>query len=315
MTPLLTHLFSAFLFASTALSALAEPRVVASIKPVHSLVSAVMEGVGTPELIVEGAGSPHGYAMKPSQAKKLEQADLVFWIGSELERFLEKPIKTIAGKARSVQLITTPNLDKLSVREGGPFEKHEDNHVNDAHHHKEEHSHGQFDVHVWLDPQNAKALVNMISDTLIKADPANAGKYTANTKAVLARLDALTGELSSMLEPVKGKRFVVFHDAYQYFEKRFGMYASGSITVSPEAMPGVERIKVIKRKVRQLGATCIFAEPQFEPKLVTVVAEGTQAKTGTLDPLGAEIPKGPDLYFTLIRNMAVSMRDCLSAKK
>ena len=340
-------LLATSLLAYTAVSASAEVKVVASIKPVHSLVAAVMEGVGEPGLIIEGAGSPHNYALKPSQAQMLEKANLVFWIGHELEAFLEKPLETVGANARSVELIDAHDLVRLGFREGGAFEKHshgdnddhdeavaaghddhddhgnektaEAGHDEDDHDHEktaeaghEGHDHGAFDAHVWLDPMNAKAMVHEIEEALIAADPDNAAKYEANAEAVSAKLDTLIAEVGAELEPVKDKGFIVFHDAYQYFEKRFGVTASGSITVSPEVMPGAERITEIRARVQELGAACVFAEPQFEPKLISTVIEGTQARSGVIDPLGAELENGPDLYFHVIRKMASSIKTCLS---
>lgn len=290
----------------------AEPKVVASIKPVHSLVSAVMEGVGKPELIVTGAGSPHDYALKPSQAALLEKAALIFWIGHEFEAFLEKPVATIGEKAQSIELIDTPALHKLAQREGGAFEEHDESHHNGEDH---ETKHEEFDLHFWLDPENAKILTTRIANTLGAADPENASRYEANAKATRSKLDVLTNETSTMLAPVQGKGFIVFHDAYQYFETRFNLPAAGSITVNPEVMPGAERVKEIKAKVSNTNALCVFSEPQFTPKTIAVVTEGTDAKYGVLDPLGATLEDGPDLYFNLIRNLAKSMRDCLSRPK
>jgi zinc transport system substrate-binding protein len=348
-------LVASTLIASTAVSANAEVKVVASIKPIHSLVAAVMEGVGEPGLIIEGAGSPHTYALRPSQAQMLEQANVVFWVGHELEAFLEKQLETVGANAKSVELIDAHNLVKLGFREGGAFEKHShgdeaghDDHEKTAeaahdpdhdkaaeaghdydrekaadgghdHGHDETaeaghdgHDHGEFDAHVWLDPVNAKAMVHEIEEALVEADPANAATYEANAESVSARLDALITEVSSELEPVKGKGFIVFHDGYQYFENRFGVTASGSITVSPEVMPGAERITEMRARVQELGAACVFAEPQFEPKLVSTVTEGTNAKSGTLDPLGAGLEDGAELYFQLIRNMSTSIKTCLT---
>lgn len=333
-------LLATSVLAGSSLAARAEVNVVASIKPVHSLVAAVMEGVGTPGLIVDGAGSPHTYALKPSQARMLEKADVVFWIGHEMEAFLEKPLETVAAKATAVALIEAHDLAKLGFREGGAFEKHDhedhegheheakaddehDHHEEEAHaendhdHERSEegethHQHEEFDGHVWLDPRNAKIMVHEIEETLIKADPANAEKYQANAKAVTAKLDELIAEITAELEPVKDKGFIVFHDAYHYFENRFDVRASGSITVTPDVMPGAERITEIQAKVKELGATCVFAEPQFEPKLIETVAEGTSAKSGVIDPLGSSLENGPDLYFKTIRNMALSIKTCLS---
>lgn len=309
MTLRKTLLLAASTLLLTANTAYADLNVVASIKPVHSLVSAVMEGVGTPELIVTGAGSPHNYALKPSQASLLEKADLVFWAGHELEAFLEKPVTTIGEKATSVELFDTPELRKLEQREGGAFQAHEHEHEEKAGH---DHDHEEFDLHFWLDPENAKLLTVMIANTLTAADPGNADQYQTNSMAMLDRLDALIKETSVELAPVQGGSFIVFHDAYQYFETRFGMPATGSITVNPEVMPGAERVREIQEKLKENNVQCVFSEPQFEPKLIKVVTEGTETKSSVLDPLGATLEDGPDLYFNLIRNMARSFRECLS---
>ena len=305
--------------------------VVTSIKPIHSLVSAVMDGIGTPSLIIEGAGSPHTYALKPSQAKALQDADLVFWISPAIESFLEKPIKEIASSARIITLSDAHGLIKIEFREGENFDSHDDHakhddhdehakhddHDNHAKHddhdeHAKHDDHGQFDMHVWLDPENAKMLINAIENALIEADPRNARTYQGNAANVKRDLDKLITEVDAEMSPVKGTPYVVFHDAYQYFENRFGMKPVGSITVSPETLPGAKRVKELREKIKSLNATCVFSEPQFEPKLIATVIESTSANTGVLDPLGVSIKAGPEMYFTLIRNMSKSLKSCLS---
>ena len=301
----------------------AEINVLASVKPLHSLVAGVMEGVKKPDLIVKGAASPHTYSLKPSQAKQLEEADLIFWIGHELESFLEKPLEAIAKKATVVELIDSNGLKKLEMREGGAFDEHghkeheehsEDKHDKHADESHDEHHQGEFDIHVWLDPENAKVLVNEIKEALIEIDPGNIRKYEANAKNLMTKLNQLVAQVTAKLATSKGKGFVVFHDAYQYFEERFGMKAVGSITVSPEVVPGASRIRDLKEKINELNALCVFSEPQFQPKIVFSVVEGTKANTGVLDPLGASIKNGSELYFTLIRDMANSLKECLSKK-
>ena len=334
---------AAAMLATMSCLARAEINVVASIKPVHSLVAGVMKGVAEPKLIIDGAGSPHTYALKPSQAATLEAADVVFWIGHELETFLEKPLESLASKAVAVELIDAEGLVKHDKRRGGEFESHKHGHGDDDHHAgKSEHAHGAhggkahgkkdaghhhdakkeadhhhddhdaFDPHVWLDPVNAKAFVGAIEKALVKADPNNAATYQRNAKTMSALLDALVVEIATQTEPARGKGFIVFHDAYQYFEKRFGLKASGSITVSPEVMPGAKRITELRSKVQELAVACVFSEPQFEPKLVATVTEGTSARSAILDPLGAGLDNGPDLYFALVRNMAASVTGCLA---
>ncbi|MDC9809939.1 zinc ABC transporter substrate-binding protein [Rhizobium binxianense] len=302
------------------------PVVVTSIKPIHSLVSAIMQGVGEPELIVDGAASPHTYNLKPSNARALQNAKVIFWVGPGLEAFLEKPLQALGRDASIAALDEAPGLVKLPFREGGAFEAHDDGDEHDtasshehhdhdaeaAHDADDAHDHGAFDTHLWLDPMNAKAMAAMITTTLVAADPANALTYQGNAKALDDRLDALDAEIRGIVAPVKDKPFIVFHDAYQYFEHRYGIRVAGSITVSPETIPGAERVSEIHSKVGQLGATCVFAEPQFEPRLVDVVIEGTRARSGVLDPEAATLKAGPDLYFTLMRGIANSMKGCLS---
>jgi zinc transport system substrate-binding protein len=312
--PLAASLLFSGLFAAPALAS-DPPEVVVSIKPVHSLVAAIMQGVGTPDLIVDGAASPHTYALKPSNARALEGAKVVFWVGPGMEAFLEKPLSALGSNALVVELDKAPGIAKLKFRQGGAFEADDDGDepaadAGDSQDHDD--GHGQFDTHLWLDPHNAKAMTAEITTTLVAADPANALTYEANQKALDDKLDALDTEIASTVAPVKNKPFIVFHDAYQYFERRYGVHVAGSITVSPESIPGAERVAEIHGKVADLGATCVFAEPQFEPKLVNVVIEGTSAKSGVLDPEAATLPQGPDLYFDLMRGIANSLKTCLS---
>ena len=321
-----TAILASTVISSSLSLANADVTVVTSIKPVHSLAAAVMEGVGKPNLLVEGTGSPHTYALKPSQAQLLQDADLIFWVGHDLEAFLEDAIDNIAQNATAVSLFDSHGLIKIAFREGGAFDAHDhddhDEHGHDDHddHKHDDHDdhgdaghddHGEFDVHFWLDPKNAKAMVHEIEENLSKVDPKNAQIYASNADALMAKLDDLIVEVNAELTPVSGKGYIVFHDAYQYFEYRFGVSAVGSITVSPEVMPGAERIRTIQEKVKSLDATCVFSEPQFEPKLVDTIIQGTTARSGVLDPLGATIEDGPELYFTLIRNMAKSLKECL----
>ena len=329
-----TLLASTFLITSTTFS-YADIKVVASIKPIHSLVSAITEGIGEPILLVKGAGSPHTYSLKPSQAKELQEADVIFWMGHDLEAFLENSIDNIAANAMTISLMESDKLTKFNFREGGTFDDHghddhgddkhddHDDHGHDKHDDHDDHGHDKHDdhddhgadPHVWLDPVNAIVLVQEIKNALIAADPKNEPAFEENARVTIEKLNELISEIDAELEPVKGRGYVVFHDAYQYFENRFGVTAVGSITVSPEVLPGAERIREIQNKVRELDATCVFSEPQFEPKLVATVTENTNAGTGVLDPLGASISSGPQLYFTLIRNMANSLKKCLLQAK
>ena len=311
-------LLAAGLLTSTAVAA---PNVVASIKPVHSLVAAVMEGVGEPALIVKGSASPHTYALRPSDAGALEAADIVFWTGHGLELFLGEALETLASNATVVELAETPGIELLPVREGGAFEAHthgeeegdEHDHAHEDEHGHDEHAHEEGDMHFWLDPQNAKLMVSQIAATLSEADPENAAAYAANAESEIAALTELETELAATLQPVQDAPFIVFHDAYQYFEARFGLTLAGTITVSPEVAPGAQRVEELRAKVAELGATCVFAEPNFEPAIIAAITEGTAAKSGVLDPEGGALPEGVDLYPQLLRGLAASLVECLAS--
>ncbi len=283
------------------------PKVVASVKPIQALVAAVMGDLGTPALIVGGAASPHTYSLKPSDAQALQSADLVFWTGHGLELFLQDSISTLAPHASIVELSQSPGIELLKPRESGTFEPHQDGdeHAGDAHEGEE------VDMHFFLDPQNAKAMVATIAQNLARADPEHAETYAANAARETADLDALIAETQANLAPIKDRPFVVFHDAYQYFERRFGLNVVGSITISPELTPGADRINEIREKLKTLDAACVFAEPQFDPRIVDVLTEGTTAKQGVLDPEGATLDEGPGLYRALIEGLVKRLRNCL----
>lgn len=301
--------------------------VVASIKPVHSLVAGVMAGIATPDLLVSGGGSPHTHTLRPSDAEALERARVVFWVGEALETFLEDAIESLAPRAAIVELASVEGVVLLEPREGGAWDAHD--HDDEGHGHEHEaaktghdhdrdktaaghdHDHAAFDGHLWLDPDNAKAIVAAAAAALAKADPQHAEAYRANGAAVIARLEALETELDAALAPVKDRPFIVFHDAYQYLEARFGLNGIGSITVTPDVQPGAARLKELRSRIAGLGAVCVFSEPQFEPRLVETVAEGTGARIAVLDPLGADLADGPDLYFEMMRANVAAMRDCL----
>ncbi|MGS4884036.1 zinc ABC transporter substrate-binding protein [Roseibium sp. MB-4] len=347
------------------------PNVVTTIKPVHSIAAAVMEGVGTPHILIDGAASPHGFALKPSQAFLLEGADVVFWVGPELTSSLEKPISSMADKAARVELLDLESIEQLKWREGDQFDSHDhgdhddhghddhghDDHAHDHdkheheeehaahddhghdHDHDKEHAHdhdehaheeehaehddhghdhghdhaGGNDPHIWLNPENGIAIANAMATTLSEVDPANTDTYKANAKAFAEKVSGLEAEISAKLEPVKGQKFIVFHDAYHHFEHHYGIEASGAITVTPEALASAEQVAEIQSRVRDQNVVCVFQEPQFDSKLVNVVIEGSDAKVGVLDPLGTELANGPDLYPALLTSLADSLADCLKS--
>ena len=315
-------------------SANAEIKVVASIKPIHSLASYLMDGVAKPDLIVDGYASPHGFAMKPSHAKMLQNADIVFWVGEDLENFLEKPLNSIATKAEKIEFMNLKGLVKLKFRERNIFDDHDDHdhdkhakkddhddHDHDEHAKKEDghddhddhdghegHNHGEFDPHIWLDPINAKVILFEMSKHLIENDPKNEVAYRANLSKAYKEIDKLTANVSSEL--TNSVASIVFHDAYQYFEKRFDVNILGAFTVNTDVMPGAEQLAEIREIIEHDKVACVFSEPQFNPDIIKAVARDMNIKTGVVDPLGATLNPGKNLYFDLIKNMSSSFKGC-----
>ncbi len=300
-------------------SAAPPPQVIATIKPIHSLVSMVMQDVGEPRLLIGSGASPHTYSLKPSDARALQQADVVFWVGETLETFLEKPLRTLPKNARVVQLAEAPGVTLLAYRDAGPWEGHAHGSAGpnvQTPYHNHEHSdgdaHAGADMHIWLDPANARAIVMAAATALTEADPDRAVLYRSNAERAVARLLALDEELQQTLAPLAGRPYIVFHDAYQYLEHRYGMTAVGSITVHPERQPSAQRVAAIRKKVTDGAAVCVFAEPQFEPKLVQTLIAGTKARVEVLDADGGVgVPAGPEAYPMIMRNLANALRACL----
>ena len=326
----------------------AEVKVVASIKPIHSLVSYVMDGVGKPSIIVDGSNSPHNFNLKPSNAKAIENADIIFWVGEDIESFLEKPLKSISKKAKVIEMMDIKGIKKLKFRERNIFEEHDHGHKEDDHddhakkeddhddhdhdkkekehghdehghdddhkkeghddHGHEGHAHGEFDPHIWLDPMNAKVILSEMAEHLIENDQKNEAKYKANLKKAHKDLDKLTKKVKSELN--KDFKSIVFHDAYQYFEKRFGINILGAFTVNTDVLPGAEQLAEIREVIEHDKVSCIFSEPQFNPDIIKAVAKDTNVATGVIDPLGATLDPGKDLYFDLIGNMSKSFKGC-----
>ncbi len=302
--------------------AAAAPRVVVSIKPLYALVARIMQGAGTPELLVGGGASLHTYSLKPSQAAALEAAELVVWVGPGLETFLAAPLAALAGKAQQVEAMELPGILLLRPREGGSWE---------AHHHDaaeaatgvgdddesaaleaQAREEGEIDGHLFLDPRNAQVIAAAVAQQLATLDPANAATYTANATALAGELQALDSELAAQLAPLRDRPFVVFHDAYQYFEQRYGLAAIGSITVSPDQQPGARRLAEIRDKIAGLQAVCVFAEPDFQPALIDTLVAGSSARTGVLDPEGTALPADASSYAALLRDLARNLIACLA---
>jgi zinc transport system substrate-binding protein len=261
-----------------------------------------MAGIASPELIVPPGASEHDYALRPSEAALLQDADLVVWVGPTLTPWLAGPIAALAPTAALVTLEDAPGIATLPIRAGGPFEPHAD---------ADEPAPGAPDGHLWLDPENAAAAATAIAAALSKADPEHAAAYTANATAFAAELAALTRDLDAELAPFRGEPFIVFHDAYQYFEHRFAIPAAGSVALHDAVSPGTARVAAIRDRVRDEAVVCAFTEPQFQPRLLATIIEGSAVRTGVLDPLGAALTPGPELYPALLRGLADSLAGCL----
>lgn len=289
--------------------AAADLTVVVTIKPLHALVSQVMTGAGTPELLVQGAASPHTYALKPSDASKLNRADVFFRMSDAMEPFTAKVAKSLPKRVQVITLQNSRGLKLYQRRSGATFDDDHDHSDGGDH----DHDHDATDGHSWLDPVNAKVLADRIAQVLSAKEPANAARFTANAVSLKTKLDELSTELARDLAPVAGKPYIVFHDALQYFERRYKLRVAGSISISPDVPPSAKRISTLRKKIASLGAVCVFAEPQFDTRLVDNLIEGTRARTGTIDPEGTRIEAGPDLYFALLRNLTRDLKNCLAA--
>ena len=302
------------------------PRVAVDIAPVHALVAQVMDGVGVPDLVLPPGASPHGYALRPSEAGVLQGADLVVWVGPGLTPWLADPLATLAPDAGRLTLLEADGLRLLEFREGVSFAAHDhgdhDDHSHDDHSHDDhghddhghdghDHAHSGTDPHAWLDPVNAALWLGAIAEELSSRDPANAERYRANALAGQADLAALQDRIAARMAPLRGE-FIVFHDAYHYFEARFGIEAAGAISLSDAAPPGPARVAEIRDLVAAQSITCVFVEPQFNRGMVDAVFEGTGVTIGVIDPLGAALQPGAGLYASLLEGMATAFEGCLS---
>lgn len=315
------------------LSAQAQPRaVVGSILPIHSLVAGLVGEIHTVEVLLPASASPHGYAMRPSEAQRLQDADLLVWIGPDLETFLERPLSEPRDGRTVISVLNDLELSLLAGRKGGVWEVHD-------HDHGQEHSHGHTprhdgqaagdhghgdhdpdpshdesaaDAHIWLSPAVAREIVSGLTEHLVRWDSANGAAFERNRDALIARIDALDAAIAAQVEPVRDRPFIVFHDAYQYFEQHYGLNAAGSITLDPALSPGARRVQELRARLQADDVSCLFTEPQFRPALAETLVEGTTTRLGELDPLGSDLEPGPDAWFTLMQNLADNLTTCLS---
>ncbi len=298
----------------------AEPKVVVTLKPVHALVAAVMEGAGKPELLLDGAASPHTYALKPSDVRRLSEAQVVVRVSAGLEAFLGRTLAGLPKRVAVVTLETVPGLTLHSLRAGAGFEAHAHGKGGHGHAAKGQPKSGTeksgaeklgTDGHLWLDPVNARLIGLHMAEVLAAVAPEHGVRYRQNAAVLASGLEALSARLAEDMKPLASRPFLVFHDAYQYFERRFGLASAGAVTVSPEVPPSAQRISQIRALLAAKGAVCVFAEPQFPPRTIDTVIEGTNVRRGTLDPLGANLAAGPGQYAALLEEMARDLKGCL----
>ena len=300
----------------------AVPDVVVTLKPVHALVAAVMDGVGSPHLLLDGAASPHTFAMKPSDVRRLNGAAVVVRVSAGLELFLTKPLAQAGRKVRVVTLDQIPAMTLLDLRVGGDFEPHQHGASGHGGSSKaaREHDHGHghastaraVDGHLWLDPANARVAALHIAEVLATVLPAEASRFGANARALAAKLGELDQRLGDELKPIAARPFIVFHDAYQYLERRYGLAAAGAVTVNPEVPPSAQRISQLRARLARQGVLCVFAEPQFPPRAIDAILEGTTVRRATLDPLGVSLAAGANHYFELMQGLARDLKGCLA---
>ena len=311
------------------------PNVAVDIAPVHSLVTQVMQGIGEPDLIIRPGASPHSYSLRPSEAEALSRADVVFWVGEELTPWLAAPLTNLASTANKVALLEVSGITLHNFRDGATFEAHdhhdnehghkdehghdddehahedEHGHNNDEHAHEDEHAHGEHDPHAWLDPENAKVWLQVIAKELSRVDADNASTYQGNAENAVAELDKLITAIDERTKELHDIKFIVFHDAYQYFERRFDVQATGAISISDASDPSPARVREIRDTVTDLGVRCVFTEPQYNPEMVKAVFESTRVDTiGVMDPLGAHIATGANHYSELLKALVSSISQC-----
>ena len=284
-------------------------RVVVSIKPIHALVAGIMEGIGTPELLLKGNQSPHSFTLRPSDMKMLNRADLVFWVGEALETPMVRVLASLDSKTSTISLMHGMEPAAEAEHEYNETRHEHEEEVHSDHH--AEHNHDGQDPHIWLSVTYAMRIVKRVTEELSGIDPDNAERYQNNRDHLLHRLQELDSEIDQQLASVRSAPYVVFHDAYSLFEQAYGLNHAGAITVNPEQPPGARRLHELKKRIRDQQIRCVFSEPQFQPRVVAAIIEGTPARTAVLDPIGSGPGANTESYFKLMRNLANSFAGCL----
>lgn len=296
-------------FAAT-LSAPASAEVVASIKPLGFIAAAIADGVTPVEVLLPDGASEHDYALRPSDVKRLQGADLVVWIGPEMEAFISKTASAFPAE-KNLEIARLPTVKPLLITGAEEEDEHHDE--GDEHHDAahEHHHHGEYNMHLWMSPEIARQSAVAIHEKLLELMPQRKDKLDANLQQFEAELAKSDTQIARQLAPVKGKGYFVFHDAYSYFEKHYGLTPLGHFTVNPEIQPGAQRLHQIRTQLVEQKATCVFAEPQFRPAVIDAVARGTQVRKGTLDPLGMDISLAKDSYVKFLSQLSSQYESCL----
>ncbi|MES9827522.1 MAG: zinc ABC transporter substrate-binding protein [Candidatus Thiodiazotropha sp.] len=289
-------------------------KVVVSLKPVHSLVASLMQDVAEPRLLLDDSQSPHGMSLKPSQIRMLNESDLIVWVGTSLEPALSHLLQRQSFEAAIVSLLETPDLRLLPIRNRHEWLSHGHPHEHNDSRPDQAMNPAMLDNHIWLSPENAAAMVRHLTQKLIELDNAHSAAYRKNSRKLLNRLNTFDNVIRTRLKPVANTPYIVFHDAYQYFEAHYGMHTVGTINTTPDQLSGARHIHRLRQTIELRGARCLFTEPQFAPKLANTLVEGLAVKIGELDPLGEQLPPGPDCYFSLMRGLADNLLDCLSGE-
>ncbi len=296
------------------LPALADaPRVMTDIAPIHSLTAQVMGDLGVPDLLLPPGADPHDFALRPSDAARLGDADLVIWIGENLTPWLEEPLATLAPQAAFVSLLDTPGWDMLDIRE--EVDGHDDNADHAGHEDHDDHAghdHGDFDPHAWMDPSVAIVWLNVIATQLSKADPENAPTYASNAAAAIASLQTLEQTITTQLSDFSDSAYVLPHDGYQYFESRFGLNAQAAIAGIDGRTPGPAQVAMIRDQMAEINVVCVFSDAAIGTRWANVITEGTQANTANIDGIGVGLAAGPALYEEMLTRLADNFAQCLS---
>ncbi len=295
--------FTASLFVIS--SAQAEVRVLTSIKPLQLIAAAVQDGIAVPEVLLPPGASPHNYALRPSDVRKVQSVELLYWIGPDMESFLPRVLK-----GRTLPSLAVQDLPGLKLRH---FAEDNHSHAEEADEHDHDHRPGSLDAHLWLSPVNARVIADRMAADLSAADPANAARYQSNAKAFDARLDALDARLKTRLAPIAGKPYFVFHEAFDYFEDAYGLKHAGVFSVAAEVQPGAQHVATMRTRLQEVGKTCVFSEPPLRPRLAETLVAGLPVKLAELDALGGYTPASAQGYEQVLEKLGNDLAGCLES--